>query len=504
MPSFGGGLGAPQGGGNLVGQSDAGMGSSSNVGQSQSQSQTQIVPGMLDVYNQLLGLNSQNYGNILGAYGQGQSNLTATLPSIYQGYGDIKNEVMGTLGVGAGAPGGEGHWGVAAPAAQAIAQSYATQRGNTDQQLINSGLGNSTIRAGAQNANALGAAQAYGGLGAQLAQTAAGYQAQLGLAGQAAQMQGLGMQTGLTQAYLGDLAGYGGFANKAGSLTGQFSTGTSQQQGSSSQRGGSGGGNGAGRGQSGGAPAGHIPFGGAADNQGQSGRINQVGQPTGLGASGGTGGMQFGGAPGQSLTYGGALQAPRPGGAVQWGGNAPAGNPYGGTTGSGGGMGTTPSATNPYGLQSGWGQGGGNPTGLSGSAGGVAGANTAGFAPGYFGQGQGGEQTTFVDENGTTWDASGTSMWPDGSVYDSSGNYLGTLGDNSLTGQAGGLQGGFWQDPNQYVGEEVISQGGYGDSQDYANDYSDLFGYGDTSTTDTSGYGWDYGGDYTDYSDIFE
>lgn len=242
---------------------------SSGLGQSSSSSTPGIIPGMQGVYNQLLGLNQQNYQRVLDVYKQHGNYLNQQLPSLYQGYGGLQQqvqgqyanlgqgygalsqEVMNTLGLGA-ALGQNGNWGVAGPAATAIRQLYAQQRGATDQQLINSGLGNTTVRGNFQNQNALQAAQAYGNLGAQLAQTAAGYQAQFGLSGLAAQQQGiglgaqigqaglgarqagLGMQTGFTGNLMNQLAGYR-FANTAGGLTGQTSTsqGTNMSTGAS-------------------------------------------------------------------------------------------------------------------------------------------------------------------------------------------------------------------------------------------------------------------------------
>lgn len=187
------------------------------VGAGGSASSPGVVPGMMDVYNHLLGMNTQNYGNVLSGYGQAQGNLGAQLPGIYAGYGQQEQNVMNTLGVG------NGGWGVAAPAAEAIREGGVATQGKNQQALIDAGLGNSSMLAQANNQTAFQTGQAYAGLGAQLAQTAAGYQSQFGLAGLAAQMQGAGMQTSLAQSYLSNLAGYGGFANKAGSLTGQYS-----------------------------------------------------------------------------------------------------------------------------------------------------------------------------------------------------------------------------------------------------------------------------------------
>ncbi len=179
-------------------------------------SQPVLNPGALGMYNQLLNLNQQNYGNILQGYQSGQQQLSNQLGSINAGYGTVQNNVLNALGVTGGG------WGVAALAAQQIARNYAQTQGQNTQSLLNAGLGNSTLLANVLNKGQLQANQAYGSLGAQLAQTAAGYESQIGLAQLASRMQGLGLQNSLTQSYLGNLAGFH-FANTFGNLYGQQS-----------------------------------------------------------------------------------------------------------------------------------------------------------------------------------------------------------------------------------------------------------------------------------------
>lgn len=186
----------------------------------------------ISAYQQLLGLNQSNYNNILSAYNTGQQNIGNSLQGIYSGYNQLSQGVMNTLGVSGGG------WGVAQPAADAIAQAYSKARGATTQGLVNSGLGNTTLLGNLQNQNAQMAGQSYGNLGSQLASTAAGYQAQLGQARLGSQMQGLGMQTQLQSGLGNALAGYH-FQNTAGPLTGQQSFSRS-----GSGEGGSGGGGG--------------------------------------------------------------------------------------------------------------------------------------------------------------------------------------------------------------------------------------------------------------------
>ncbi len=210
----------------VLGQGAAGAGSSQSTGTSTSS--TGVLPQLQQNYQDLLGKNVANYGAVQDAYAGTKTDLQNNLQSIYPQYGAIQSQVENTLGLG-GALGGS-NWGVAGPAKTAIDQAAAKTQGNTDAQLINSGLAGTSLRGNLANQNTLYQNQATAGLGAQLAQTAAGYQASLGLAGLGAQMQGAGMQSQLGQSYFGDLSHYQ-FANTAGNLTGQ--TSQSNQTGSS-------------------------------------------------------------------------------------------------------------------------------------------------------------------------------------------------------------------------------------------------------------------------------
>lgn len=204
--------------------------SSSSYQRSGSTTKTAIVPGMMSVYNQLLGLNQQNYENILTGYQQGQQMLANSLNQVYQGYNEVEAKTMRLLGVDGGG------WGVATPAANAIRQGSTKTQGETQQAMINAGLGNTTVLTSMRNQNQLQTNQAYGELGSKLADYAAGYASQIGLARQQAMLQGASLQSGLTQSYLGNLSGFK-FQNTAGDLTGTFSRswseGGSQSQGMS-------------------------------------------------------------------------------------------------------------------------------------------------------------------------------------------------------------------------------------------------------------------------------
>lgn len=178
---------------------------------------TRVLPELMGVYNQLLGLNQSRYQNVLGAYQNAQASLTSQLPGLYQGYDQLAQQNRDILGLSGGG------WGVAQPAATEIGRTFAGRLGAADQQMISSGLGNSTVRASLGNQIAREQANAYGALGAQLANQAAGYQTQIGLARQNAYQGGLQMQNQLSAGMGNALAGMT-FANTAGGLTGGYST----------------------------------------------------------------------------------------------------------------------------------------------------------------------------------------------------------------------------------------------------------------------------------------
>lgn len=290
-------------------------GTSSSTGSGSSSQSTQMIPGMQGVYSQLLGMNATNYGNVMNAYQGQKASNAAQLPGVYAGYGQVQGDVMNTLGMGQ-VLGQNGNWGVADPAAQAIGRTYQQQTAGNRQQMASAGLGNTTIGAGLDSQAAQNAALSYGQLGSQLAGQAAGYESQIGQAGLAAQMQGLGMQTGLTQGALNPLATQ--FGNTAGSLTGGVGQSSYNQASQSKQQSeqGSGGSSGSsGGGASSGLPAG-TPGGPAGAYTGGGGA-----------GSGGGGGGSSGGLPASGSSSGPAYN---PSGAYNSTGGSP-NNAYGPT-----------------------------------------------------------------------------------------------------------------------------------------------------------------------------
>lgn len=194
-----------------------------NGSTSRSTSTPGIVPGMMDVYNQLVSINQQRYQNVIGAYQQGLGRLESQLGGVYGGYNQLTNRVLGQLGLTGGG------WGVAAPAATAIRQQFQQTAGQVQQRMIDAGLGNTTVQSNLAQQNALYASQAYGSLGSQLAQTAAGYTSQIGLAGLSARMQGAGMEANYVQGGLGHLGQQ--LHNPAGNMIGNFGTSVSSSYG---------------------------------------------------------------------------------------------------------------------------------------------------------------------------------------------------------------------------------------------------------------------------------
>lgn len=122
-------------------------------------------------YDQALAFNRQNYGNILQGYQQAAQAQQANQAGIAQGYGQLSADVLGGL------------QGVGASRQQDIASAYQAQRGRATQDMINRGLGNSTVALGMQRGINLDEQRAQTDLANQLAQLRAGYQSQLGLAG---------------------------------------------------------------------------------------------------------------------------------------------------------------------------------------------------------------------------------------------------------------------------------------------------------------------------------
>lgn len=190
------------------------------VGSGSSVSQPTVIPEMVNLYNQSLDLNKQNYQNILNAYNTGQQRAAATLPDIYSGYNALQSKVADLLGYGGQA------FGVLNPEMTRINQQAAQRQGDIQQSLINRGLGNTTVLGNMANQSEYFRQLSLSDLGAKLANMYAGATQSIGQAGLGAQMQGLGMQTNLSEAMGRTLGGYR--FSEPGPLVGQVSTSTHQ------------------------------------------------------------------------------------------------------------------------------------------------------------------------------------------------------------------------------------------------------------------------------------
>lgn len=208
-----------------------------NSGQSVSQQQSGVgmVPGMVDVYNQLLGLNQQNYNQVLGAFAQGQQTLAPQLAAVNDLFdrqrGENANLWKDAYNVAAGD----------------IRRQAVTNQGRIQQQLINAGLGGSTVLANLSLGAERQAAQEYQRLSTGLAQQEAANRTALTNAQANAWLQGLGMRSNLYGQQGGALANYR-FANTAGDLTGPYASSTSASSAAAPGGGGGGGSRGGGGG----------------------------------------------------------------------------------------------------------------------------------------------------------------------------------------------------------------------------------------------------------------
>lgn len=147
----------------------AGMGAAANM--DFSGNPAALSASYANAYNAALGLNSQNYQNILAGYQQTAGNLNAATQQIVGGYNDLQTGVLNDLS------------NAGATQRQAINDTYAKEQGAAMQQLINRGLGNTTIQQGVQRGLIYDREKANVSLAEQIANLKASYRSNLGLAG---------------------------------------------------------------------------------------------------------------------------------------------------------------------------------------------------------------------------------------------------------------------------------------------------------------------------------
>lgn len=124
-----------------------------------------------NAYNSALAMNSSNYTNILAGYQQTRAQQTAAQDAIAGGYTGLYNDVLGQL------------QGQGSSQREMINRDYAANLGRTSQQLIDRGLGNSTIQSSVNRGFEFDRALAGNALNEQVARQYADYASRLGQAG---------------------------------------------------------------------------------------------------------------------------------------------------------------------------------------------------------------------------------------------------------------------------------------------------------------------------------
>lgn len=142
-------------------------------------------------YANALSINSQLYNNILAGYQGLTAAQVAQQNSIQAGYGQLQGDVLHDI------------QNIDASQRQAIADTYHQQSGAAAQQLINRGLGNTTVQSGVQRGLVADKTKADIALSNQMAQLTAGYRSQLGQAGLNYQNQANMQNTALGSQQLG-------------------------------------------------------------------------------------------------------------------------------------------------------------------------------------------------------------------------------------------------------------------------------------------------------------
>lgn len=142
-------------------------------------------------YNSALAMNSSNYSNILAGYQQTMAQQQTAQGAIGAGYTGLYNNVLGQLA-------GQGQ-----EQRQQINSDYAAGLGAQSQQLINRGLGNTTVQSAVQRGLAFDQARAGNALSEQLGRQNADYMTNIGGQGLQFQNQANMQNTQLAQNQLG-------------------------------------------------------------------------------------------------------------------------------------------------------------------------------------------------------------------------------------------------------------------------------------------------------------
>jgi hypothetical protein len=142
-------------------------------------------------YNNALAMNQSNYNNILSGYQNLLSRNSTAQQAIQAGYSNLYNNVIGQV------------QGIGQAQAQQIDRQYQADLATGSQQLVDRGLGNTTIQESVNRGAAADRNLAQLQLQDTVASRTAGYMSSLGLAGLQQQQQGVNTSNDLALSQLG-------------------------------------------------------------------------------------------------------------------------------------------------------------------------------------------------------------------------------------------------------------------------------------------------------------
>ena len=178
----------------------AGANALSGLGANPQDALAQLGPLYSQQYGAALNMNKALFDASQGGYQNLRNQLDQQYQGIQNGYNQLYGNVQGMI------------QGTNSSNIQDINTKYAAQAGQSAQDMVSRGLGNSTVAMNMQRAIDLDRARAITASQNQFAQLGANYAAQIGGAGLAAQQQGAGIQASLGQAQMNALnqvnAGY--------------------------------------------------------------------------------------------------------------------------------------------------------------------------------------------------------------------------------------------------------------------------------------------------------
>lgn len=141
------------------------------LGGSASQSLANLGTGYANAYNSALAMNQQNYGNILSGYQTTLGQNADARAGIGSGYDKLLSDVLGGIGS------------MGQSRQRDLNAQYTQQSGAAAQQLVNRGLGNSTVQQSVQRGIGFDQARASNDLAEQVAMQTANFRSSLGQAG---------------------------------------------------------------------------------------------------------------------------------------------------------------------------------------------------------------------------------------------------------------------------------------------------------------------------------